>query len=56
MQFHWFSPILLIPFALEKKNILFKYIGYVISGILLVINSVIIIIILVENPGLETGA
>lgn len=52
MQFHWIAPIFLIPFALGQNNRIFKYIGYGLSSLMLVINMIVIALILNAHPGL----
>lgn len=50
MQFHWFSPLLLIPFAFGKKAL-----GYILSAALLIVNIVVTALVINADPGSELG-
>jgi hypothetical protein len=50
MQFHWFAPIILIPFAYGKYIM-----GCLLAILVMICSSVSIIVTLLENPGMEMG-
>lgn len=55
MQFYFIAPIMLIPLAMGFSKKIYSYVGYGISGAILILNMLITAIVMLSHPGSETG-
>lgn len=55
MQFHWISPILLIPLAFGFGKKIPNWIGWAFSGLLIANSTMIVIILIANNHALQFG-